>query len=96
MEPARVPQHLELDDVVAWNLGALDLAWLVAGAVIGWWLYLQLPDPIVLRVAAAVVAIIIGIGLGVTRVGGLPLRGWVTAAVAFLFRGRLFIAGGRG
>jgi len=96
VESARVPQHLELEDVVAWNLGAVDLLCLVAGAIVGWWLYLNLPDPIVGRVGAAALAVIVGGAVGVVRVAGLPLRDWITLSVAFVVRGRLFVAGGRG
>lgn len=96
MESARVPQHLELEDVVAWNLGALDLLCLLAGAIVGWWLYLDLPDPIVGRVAAAALAVLVGAVVGVVRVAGLPLREWIRVSLAFVIRGRLFVAGGRG
>ena len=95
MESARVPQHLELEDVVAWNLGALDLLCLLAGAVVGWWLYLNLPDPIVGRIAGAALAVLVGVAVGVMRVAGLPLRAWITVSVAFAVRGRLFVASGR-
>ncbi|MHB8696012.1 MAG: hypothetical protein ACYDHH_32770 [Solirubrobacteraceae bacterium] len=95
MESARVPQHLELEDVVAWNLGALDLLCLLAGAVVGWWLYLQLPDPIVSRIAGAGLAVLVGAATGVVRLGGLPLRGWIAAGVAFVVRPRLFVTRGR-
>ncbi len=95
MEPARVPQHLELEDVVAWNLGAVDLLCVFAGAVVGWWLYLDLPDAIVLRIAAAALCVLGGAGVGVIRVAGLPLRGWIALSVLFLIRARLFVASGR-
>lgn len=95
MESARVPQHLELEDVVAWNLGAVDLLSIFAGAVVGWWLYLQLPDPLAARIAGAALAVLAGAGLGVLRVGGLPLRGWIVVSVAFALRPRLFVARGR-
>jgi len=32
MEPVKVPQHLELDDVIAWGLEAVDLIWVASGA----------------------------------------------------------------
>lgn len=90
-----MPQHLELEDVVAWNLGALDLLCLVAGAIVGWWLYLNLPDPIVGRVTAAALAVLVGAAVGVVRVAGLPLRDWISLGAAFLVRGRCFVACGR-
>ena len=94
MESARVPQHLELEDVVAWNLGAVDLLCVFAGAVVGWWLYLDLPDAIVLRIVAAALCVLAGAGLGVVRVAGLPLRGWIALSATFLIRARLFVASG--
>lgn len=90
-----MPQHLELEDVVAWNLGALDLVCLVAAAIVGWWLYLHLPDPIIGRIAVAALAALAGVAIGVVRVSGLPLRAWMAVSVAFVVRARLFVAGGR-
>ena len=95
MEGARVPQHLELEDVLAWNLGVVDLLSLFAGAVLGWWLYLTLPDPVGARIAAGAVAVLVGAVIGVVRVGGLPLRTWIAAAAAFVVRPRLFVIGDR-
>jgi hypothetical protein len=95
VESARVPQHLELEDVVAWNLGALDLLCLLSGAIVGWWLYLDLPDPVVGRIAGAALAVLVGAAVGVVRLGGLPLRSWIAASVAFAVRPRLFVASGR-
>lgn len=95
MESARVPQHLELEDVVAWNLGALDLLCLLAGVIVGWWLYLNLPDPVVGRIGGGGIAVLVGAAVGIVRVAGLPLRGWITLSVAFVLRGRLFVAMGR-
>lgn len=95
MESARFPQHLELEDVVAWNLGALDLLCLFAGAIVGWWLYLDLPDPIVGRIAGAALSVLVGVAVGVVRVAGLPLRAWITVGIGFVLRGRLFVASGR-
>jgi len=95
VDAAHVPQHLELEDVVAWNLGALDLLCLLGGAIVGWWLYLDQPDPVVGRIAGAAVAVLVGAAVGVVRVSGLPLRDWLTLSLAFALRGRLFVAGGR-
>ena len=38
-----MPQHLELDDVIAFGLGATDLLCVLAGCVVAWWLYLAVP-----------------------------------------------------
>jgi len=96
VESARVPQHLELEDVVAWRLSAADLLCVVGGAVIGWWSYLVLPDPLAGRVVVSGVAVLIGIGLGIARIGELPVRGWVWLAVTYRIRPRLLITTDRG
>lgn len=94
MESARVPQHLELEDVVAWRMGAGDLVCVAGGAAVGWWLYLVLPDPLAGRVAAGALAALVGAALGIVRFGALPLRGWIVVAVAFALRARVLISTG--
>lgn len=93
MRPAKVPQHLELDDVVAWSLGATDLLFVVAGAGIGWWLYLSLPGSVWLRVAAAAPIFAFGFVLGVVRVADRSLREWAAIGLAFIARPRLLVTG---
>jgi hypothetical protein len=95
VESARVPQHLELEDVVSWGLSAADLICVVAGAVVGWWSYLALPDPLVGRVAVSVLIVLVGAALGILRIGQLPLRGWIAVAVAYALRPRVLITTGR-
>ena len=91
MESARVPQHLELEDVVAWHLSAADLLCVVSGAVVGWWVYLAVPDPLVNRIVAGATPVLLGVVLGILRVGELPLRGWIWLAVAYRARPRLLV-----
>lgn len=86
-----MPQHLELEDVVAWRLSAADLLCVVAGAVVGWWSYLALPDPLAVQVAVSATAVLLGFALGIVRVGELPLRGWIWLAAAYRVRPRLLI-----
>lgn len=95
MESARVPQHLELEDVVTWGLSAADLICVVAGAVVGWWSYLALPDPLVGRVALSVLIVLLGAALGIVRIGQLPLRGWIAVVSGYAVRSRLLITTGR-
>ena len=93
MEAAKVPQHLELDDVVAWGFGAVDLLWATGGAACGWWLYLALPDsPICVLIAGTVAAA--GLLFGLARVDGDPLRTWLAKVIAFGVRARLLVTGG--
>lgn len=94
MNAAKVPQHLELEDVVAWGLGAVDLLWLVGGVAGGWWLYLALPGDVPLRVVAAVPVIAFGAGLGIARYGDLTLRRWGGLALRFALRPRLLVTRG--
>ncbi len=90
----KVPQHLELEDQVAWGLGAIDLLCVVVGAAAGWWLYLAVPGPLALRVLAAAPAVLIGLSFGVIRVGELVLRDWLAIATAYAIRPRVLITGG--
>jgi hypothetical protein len=91
MESARVPQHLELEDVVAWRLSAADLLCVVTGAIVGWWSYLAIPDPLANRIAASATAVLLGVVLGIVRVGELPLRGWIWLALAYRAQPRLLV-----
>ena len=93
MDAVRVPQNLELQDVIAWGLGATDLVCVVVGAVIAWWLYLTLPGDPVLRALAACPIAIVAAAVGLVRVGELPLRGWLLTVAAFALRRRLFVSG---
>ncbi len=93
MDAVKVPQHLELDDVVAWGLGPLDLLWVVAGAGVGWWLSLAVPDELALRIIAAAPPALIGLALGVLRTGELAVREWLAIAAAYAVRPRVLVSG---
>jgi uncharacterized membrane protein YhaH (DUF805 family) len=93
VEPVRVPQHLELEDVVAWGLSASDLVFVVAGCALAWWLYLVLPGPFALRVAAAVPVLASGLALGIARLRDRALRGWLLLLAAYLLRARRLVSG---
>ena len=95
MEPVKVPQHLELDDVIAWGLEAVDLIWVAAGAIAGWWLYAYVPADLDVRIAAATPFAIGGLALGVVRFDELALRDWIVLAAHFALRPRRLFAGGR-
>ena len=93
MEPVKVPQHLELGDVIAWGLGPTDLLCIVAGALFGWWLYLIVPAAPALRVGVATPPALLGLALGVLRSGDLSVREWLAIAVAYALRPRLLVSG---
>lgn len=93
MKAVKVPQHLDLDDVVAWGLGAADLVFAAMGAALGWWLYLVLPDPFAFRVGVAAAPIAAGFALGILRLRGRALREWAWLAAAFVLRPRVLVTG---
>ena len=88
MEPVKVPQHLEIEDVLVWGLSATDLLWLAGGLLAGWWIYLNLPAPLPLQVAAAAPPVVAGLALGPGRFAERPLRAWVAELLAFAVRPR--------
>ena len=88
-----MPQHLELEDVIAWGLGATDLMCVAAGAVSAWWLYLNLPLGFDLRVAVAAPLVLAGLALGTLRFGELALREWLRIALRYASRPRTLICG---
>lgn len=88
-----MPQHLELEDVIAWGLEAVDLMWVAAGAAAGWWLYAYLPANIDVRIAAATPFAIAGLGLGMVRIGDLALRNWIALVAQFALRPRQLLVG---
>jgi hypothetical protein len=94
VEPVKVPQNLELDDVIAWGLGATDLMFVAGGAAAGWWLYELLPGDLFVRIGAAVPPAVVGLGLGVVRFGDFALREWVALALQYAMRPRRLLLGG--
>jgi hypothetical protein len=93
VEAVRVPQHLELNDVVAWGLETSDLIFVVSGAAVGWWLYLALPDPFALRVGAAAPVVILGFAFGILRLDERALREWLWLVASYLLRARVLVSG---
>jgi hypothetical protein len=93
VEAAKVPQHLELDDVLAWGLSAVDLLCVITGAAAGWWLYLVVSGELALRVLVAAPAVIAGFAVGTLRLGELSLRDWVALALAYALRPRVLVTG---
>ena len=89
-----MPQHLELEDVIAWGLEAIDLMWVAAGAAAGWWLYANLAADLDIRIAAATPFAIAGLALGIVRIGDLALRDWIALAAHFALRPHQLRVGG--
>jgi hypothetical protein len=94
MEPVKVPQNLELRDVLLWGLGALDLVCLAAGALLAWWIYLALPGSLVVRVVLASPFAAIGLAMAVGKLGERSLREWLLVLLAYLRRPRRHLYGG--
>lgn len=88
MEPVKVPQHLEIEDVLVWGLTATDLLWLAGGLLVAWWIVLNLPAPLPLQVTAATPAAVAGAVFGPARLAGRPLRAWIAELIGFAMRPR--------
>ena len=93
-ESVKVPQHLELEDIVAWGLGVVDLLCVLAGAAAAWWLYLAIPGDVALRTVAAAPAVLTGLSIGLLPFGGVGLRQWIAVAILYAARPRVLITGG--
>ena len=93
MEAVKVPQHLELDDVIAFGLGATDLLCVAAGGVVAWWLYLAVPGTPMVRFAAASLPALVGVALGVLRFGEVGVRDWLAIALAYAVRPGILVTG---
>jgi len=94
VETVKVPQHLELEDVVAWGLGVGDLLFLIAGAAAAWWLYLAIPGDVLVRLAIGTPALLAGVCVGILRLGDISLRDWAVIAARYARRPRVLITGG--
>lgn len=91
MDPVKVPQNLELQDVVAWGMGAVDLLCVVAALTVAWWLYLVLPGPEIARAALVGPVVLVGLACGVAHIGDVPLRDWLVVALAYALRPRVLV-----
>jgi PrgI family protein len=91
MDSVAVPQHLDLEDVVAWGLTATDLLCVVAGIAFGWWLMLRIPGSLALQLAVGAPPALIGLALGMVRIGDTPLRRWLVVALSYTIRPRVLV-----
>ncbi len=88
MQPVKVPQNLELRDVLVWGLGAIDLLCLATAGVVGWWLFMVIHAPFVVRAGLASPAFAIGLALGMGKLGGRTVREWVIVLTGYVQRPR--------
>ena len=94
VDSLKVPQHLELEDVVAWGLGATDLVCVLIGAIGAWWLYLVVAGDVGLRALVATPMLLLGLSFGVARAGDLAVRDWVAIATLYALRPHVLTTGG--
>ena len=92
-ESVKVPQHLELTDVVAWGLGTADLACILLGGASAWCLYSALPGELVIRVACSALPAGVGLALAVVRTPAGPLRDWAVIFVRYVARRGALVTG---
>jgi len=83
---AKVPQHLELGDVVAFGVGAADLVCVALGIAVAWWLASTLPGAVALRVAAATSVLLGGAAFGLVRASDRDLRTWTVVIARYMLR----------
>jgi len=93
IESVKVPQHLELTDVVAWGLGTADLACVLLGGASAWWLYSAVPGELVSRVACAALPAGVGLALAVVRTPGGSLRDWAVIFARYVQRRGALLTG---
>ena len=93
VESVKVPQHLELTDVVAWGLGPIDLLCIVLGGASGWWLYLAVPGELLIRVACSALPAGVGLAFAVVRTPGGPLRDWAVIFARYVHRRGALLTG---
>ena len=91
MEPVKVPQHLELQDVIAWGMSPVDLLCVVGAFVPAWWLYLALPGEAALRISAVSPLVFVGLACGLLRLADVALRDWALIALGYVLRPRVLV-----
>ncbi len=93
IESVKVPQNLELTDVVAWGLGTADLACVLIGGASAWWLYLAIPGELLIRVVSATLPATVGLALAVVRTPSGPLRDLVLIFARYVGRRGALVTG---
>jgi len=93
MQSVKVPQNLELRDVLAWGLGAIDLLCLATAGVVGWWLIMAVHASFAVRVSVASPVFAIGLALGMGKLGGRTVRDWLVVVAGYVQRPRRRVYG---
>jgi hypothetical protein len=94
MSPVKVPQHLDLEDVLVWGLGAVDLLVLATAGLIAWWLWLAVPSAPI-RVAVVTPIVLMATLLGPGSLHGRTLRDWLVTLARYRARPRRRVFGGK-
>ena len=94
MKPVKVPQHLDLEDVLLWGLGVVDLLFVAAAGVIAWWLWIDLPL-VPIRVIAVAPVVLIGAVLGPGTFQERTMRDWLLTLARYSARPRRRLFGAK-
>ncbi len=92
MSPVKVPQNLDLEDVLVWGLGAVDLLVLATAGLIVWWLWVAIPSAPI-RVAAVTPIVLVAALLGPGSFQGRTLRDWLVTLARYKARPRRRVFG---
>lgn len=92
MSPVKVPQNLDLEDVLVWGLGAVDLFVLGTAGLIAWWLWTGV-STVSVRVAAVAPIVLLGTLLGPGSFQGRALRDWLLTLARYHGRPRRRVFG---
>ena len=92
MKPAKVPQHIDLEDVLLWGLGAVDLLFAAAAGVMAWWLWIDVPLMSV-RIAVVAPVVMFGVVLGPGTFQDRPIRDWLVILLRYRARPRRRVFG---
>jgi hypothetical protein len=95
VESVKIPQHLELGDVVAWGLGGVDLLCVVLGGAGAWWLYVAVPGELVIRFSCAALPAAAGLAIGMLRTPSGSLRDWLSIVGRYIGRRGVLVTGSR-
>ncbi len=84
--------ELQVQDSIVAGRTPLELSYLLVGGASGW-LLLQLPGPLVVRVALAALLAAAGAALAFLRVAGQDLTTWCAALTRYVLASRIAVYG---